>query len=179
MLYVWLFACWQLVCASMPNNNNTDRGLLPWLVRGHGILSLKIFVFLASLGVGSGTNRKLFCLNKCWQAGFKAFHSSDRASFQIFLGGGQIFFYFSMPPDYWKIGKKQHFICSNLTLFIVPFFLFSSFFSFFLFFLFFLTFFFFFSLGGGGGGDGPPAPLKWRLCLPSTFFVLSVLILSV
>ena len=45
-----------------------------------------------------------------------------------------------------KNWKKQHFICSNLTLFIVPFFLF---------FLFFLFFFFFF---GGGGGHGPSLP---------------------
>ena len=34
-----------------------------------------------------------------------------------------------MPPNYWKIGKKQHFICSNLTLFIVPFFVFYLSFS--------------------------------------------------
>ena len=74
-----------------------------------------------------------------------------------FFVGGQIFFYFSMPPDYWKIGKKQLFICSNLTLFIVPFFL--SFFFFFFFSLFsFFSFFFFFFLGG----RRPPAPLKWR-----------------
>ena len=75
---------------------------------------------------------------------------------------GQIFLNFSMPPDYWEIGKKQHFICSNLTLFIVPFFL--SFFlssSFFLFFLFFLSFFFFL-FPWGGGGRRPPDPLKWR-----------------
>ena len=75
---------------------------------------------------------------------------STGASFQLFLGRA---IFFSMPPDYWKIEKKQHFICSNLTLFIVPFFL--SFFSLFPFFS-----FFFFSLGG----DGPPAPLKWRPC---------------
>ena len=72
------------------------------------------------------------------------------ASFQLFLGGGQICLNFSMPPDYWKIGKKQHFICSNLTLFIVPFFLFSLFFLFFLF-------------PWGGGGRRPPSPPKWRL----------------
>ena len=71
--------------------------------------------------------------------------------------------YFSMPPDHWKIGKKQHFICSNLTLFIVPLFLFFSVFSFFLFFLFFFLFFLFFSFSLGGG-DGPPAPLKWHIC---------------
>ena len=70
---------------------------------------------------------------------------------------GPTFFYFSMPPDYWKIGK-QHFICSNLTLFIVAFFLFFSFFSFLSLFFFFL-FFSFFSLGGDG-----PQPPKWRLC---------------
>ena len=75
--------------------------------------------------------------------------------FNFFLRG-KFFLYFSMPLDYWKIGRKQHFICSNLTLSIVPFFLFFSFFSlFFLFFLFFLSFFlFFFFLGG----DALPAP---------------------
>ena len=83
---------------------------------------------------------------------------SAGASFQLFLGGPKFFLYFSMPPDYWKIGKKQYFICSNLTLFIVPFFLFSrvflSLFSFFL-----SDFFFFlFSFSLGGGGDGLPAP---------------------
>ena len=41
----------------------------------------------------------------------------SRGVISTFSWGGQIFFYFSMPPDYWKIGKKQHFICSNLTLF--------------------------------------------------------------
>ena len=72
------------------------------------------------------------------------------ASFQLFLGGPNFFYYFSMPPDYWKIGKKQDFICSNLMLFIVPFFL-SFLFFFFSFFFFFFSFFL-------GGGDGPPAP---------------------
>ena len=60
------------------------------------------------------------------------------ASFQLFWGA--IFLYFSMPQDYWKIGRKQHFIFVNLTLFIVPFF------------LFFIFSFFFFSLGR------PPIP---------------------
>ena len=65
-------------------------------------------------------------------------------------GGGKKFFYFLMPPDYWKIGKKQHFICSNLTSFIVPFFLFLSFFSFFLFSSLFSFFFSFFLFPCGG-----------------------------
>ena len=59
-----------------------------------------------------------------------------------------------------KNWKKQHFICINLTLFIVPFFLFTLFFSFFLFFLFFsffLSFFlFFFFLGGGRATASQP-----------------------
>ena len=72
-------------------------------------------------------------------------------------GGGQIFLKFFNATRQLKIWKKQHFICSNLTLFVVPFFLFSLFFSFFLFFLFFLSFFlFFFFLGGGG--RRPPSP---------------------
>ena len=87
------------------------------------------------------------------------------ASFQLFLGGKD-FFYLSMPPDYWKIGKKQHFICSNLTLFIVPFFLFSLFFSFLSLFSFLLSLFLFPCLGGGGGGGATaPQPPKWRLWL--------------
>ena len=76
-------------------------------------------------------------------------------SFQLF--GGQIYFYFTTyATGLLKNWKKQHFIlCSNLTLFIVPFFLsFFLFFLFYLFYLFFLSFFFF--LGGGRGeGDGP------------------------
>ena len=80
----------------------------------------------------------------------------------FFLGGPKIFLNFSMPPDYWKNWKKQHFICSNLTLFIVPFNL-SFFFSpFFLFFFPFLSFFFFsffsFFFFLGGGGRRPPQP---------------------
>ena len=91
-----------------------------------------------------------------------AYYLYSGASFQLFLGGGggQIFFLFFNSTGLFKNLKKQHFICSNLTLFIVPFFLsfFFLFFSFFsLFFLFFLSFFsfFFFFLGG----NGPPAPL--------------------
>ena len=80
------------------------------------------------------------------------------ASFKLFLGGAKFFFYFSMLPDYWKIGKKQHFICSNLTLFIVPFFL-SFFFSLFSLFFYFSFFPFFFFLRG----DAPPAPLKAQM----------------
>ena len=72
-----------------------------------------------------------------------------------------------------KNWKKQHFICSYLTLFIVPFFLFSLFFSFlslFSFFLsFFLFFFFFFFLGGGGGATAPQPPLP-----PNDAFCLEI-----
>ena len=74
-----------------------------------------------------------------------------RGVISTFYWGPTFLFYFSMPPDYWKIGKKQHFIMySNLTLFIVivPFIL--SFFSF----LSFSCFFFLFFLGG----DGPQPP---------------------
>ena len=74
--------------------------------------------------------------------------------FNFFLGGANFFFIFRCHQTIEKLEKKQHFICSNLTLFIVPFFLslfFLLFFSFF-FFFFFLFFLFSFSLGG----DGPP-----------------------
>ena len=78
--------------------------------------------------------------------------------FNFFLGGPNFFKFFNA-TGLLKNWKKQHFICSNLTFFIVPFFLFS-FFSFSLFSFFFLSFFFSFSLGGGGGGGGrrPPQP---------------------
>ena len=71
--------------------------------------------------------------------------STQERHFNFFLGGQN----FLMPPDYWKIGKKQHFICSNLTLFIVPFFL-SFFFSFF-------SFFFPFSFSLGATAPQPPS----------------------
>ena len=77
--------------------------------------------------------------------------------FNFFLGG-QNFFKFFNATGLLKNWKKQHFICSNLTLCIVPYLL-SFIFSFFLFFLFFFLFFLFFF---SWGSDGPPAPLKWR-----------------
>ena len=70
---------------------------------------------------------------------------------------GQNFFKFFNATGLLKNWKKQHFICSNLTLFIVPFFLFSSFFSFFSLFSFFFSFSCFHF---PWGVDGPPAPLK-------------------
>ena len=72
------------------------------------------------------------------------------ASFQIFLGGPNFFKFFNA-TGLLKNWKKQHFICSNLTSFIVPFFLFL-FFSLFSSFFFFLFFFFL------EGWRGPPAP---------------------
>ena len=74
----------------------------------------------------------------CYQAEYYIYSG---ASFQLFLGR-PIFFYFSMPPDYWKIGKSalymQQFDVIHSSL--------LSFFSFFLFFsfLFILSFFLFF-----------------------------------
>ena len=87
-------------------------------------------------------------------------HLLPGASFQLFLGGGRNFFWFFSATGLLKNWKKQHFICSNLTLFIVPFFLFSLFFSFLSLFSFFLSFFSFFSFFFSSGGDGPPAPLN-------------------
>ena len=88
-------------------------------------------------------------------------YEAHRGVISTFSWGGQNFFLFFNAPGLLKNWKKQHFICSNLTLFIVPFFLsFFFFLLFFLFFLFFLSFFLFsFSLGGA---TAPPAPLKWR-----------------
>ena len=67
-------------------------------------------------------------------------------------GGGKFFLFFNA-TGLLKNWKKQHFICSNLTLFIVPFFL-SFFFS--LFFLFFFLFFFFSFSWRGVTAPQPP-----------------------
>ena len=82
---------------------------------------------------------------------------SQGRHFNFFLGA-KIFLYFQCHRTNWK---KQHFICSNLTLFIVPFFFLSFFlFSFsFFFFSFFFFFFFLFSVYLRGG-DGPQLPIN-------------------
>ena len=82
------------------------------------------------------------------------FAHNFRSVISTFSWGAKFFLFFNA-TGLLKNWKKQHFICSNLTLFIVPFFH-SFFFSFFFFFLFFLFFSFFFFLGG----RRPPAPLK-------------------
>ena len=76
---------------------------------------------------------------------FSRASSSVQGRYFNFFLGGQNFFKFFNATGPLKNWKKQHLICSTLTLFIVPFFLsfFSSFFSFFFFFL---------------GGDGLSAP---------------------
>ena len=101
-------------------------------------------------------------------------------AFQTLVGARGVISTFSWGPNFFYIFqchrtieklKKQHFICSNLTLFIVPFFL--SFFLFFLFspFLFFLfSFFFSFFLFPWGVFPSPPqmTPLVGasNLCYP-------------
>ena len=82
--------------------------------------------------------------------------------FNFFLVG-QIFFYFSMPPNYWKIRKNSTLYViiwrySYFPSFFISFFFF--FFSLFSLFSFFLSFFLFpwGGGGGGGGGDGPQPP---------------------
>ena len=77
-----------------------------------------------------------------------------RGVISTFSWGAKIFFIFQCHRTIEKL-EKQHFICSNLMLFIVPFFL--SFFFFFFFFSFFF-FSFFFSFFFFLGGDGPPSP---------------------
>ena len=89
------------------------------------------------------------------------------ASFQLFLGGGQIFFLFFNATGLLKNWKKQHFICSNLTLFIVPFFLFSLFFLFFSLFSFFSFFFSFFLFPWGTTAPSPPQMTPLNDCVVS------------
>ena len=91
------------------------------------ILSIKMFIFLVETG----------------------------ALFQLFLGRPKFFFSFFNATGLLKNWKKQHFVCSNLTLRIVLFFLFSLFSFFLSLFSFFLSFFF---LLGGGGGRRATAP---------------------
>ena len=97
-------------------------------LRTHNLISNNHPGFLARKSTGTNL---LNCFQD-WQTG---------ASFQLFLGGQKSFLLFNA-TGLLKNWKKQHFKCSNLTLFIVPFFLFSLFFSFF-FFSFFFSFFFF------------------------------------
>ena len=82
-------------------------------------------------------------------------HIHAGASFQLFLGGSKFFLFFNA-TELLKNWKNQHFICSNLTLFIVLhsplYFIFFLFFLFFLFLSFFFLFFFFL------GGDAPSPP---------------------
>ena len=93
------------------------------------------------MGVGRGIQgRREGC------AEGKGAPGSGRASFQLFLTGPKFFLFFIV-TGLLKNWKKQHFICSNLTLLIVPFFLFSYFF---LFFSLFFSFFFLFSFSLGG-----------------------------
>ena len=100
----------------------------------------------------------MFSFYSCWNI---SWHTDSGASFQLFLGGPNLF-NFSMQPDYWKIGKNSTLaICSNLTLFN------SILFSFF--FLFSSFFFFFFFLFPWGGGATAPSPLKWRPCTNSLY----------
>ena len=93
----------------------------------------------------------------------KSWPDPQERHLNFFLGGQNFFKFFSVSPDYWKL-EKQHFICSNLTIYTVPFFL-SFFFSFF-----FLSFFLFFF-----------SHLKWRPCRPDprTTPVYSLLLLCI
>ena len=75
--------------------------------------------------------------------------------FNFFLGVN-IFLYFSMPPDYWKIGKNStlYAVIWHYSMFPSFFLSFFSFFSLFSF-LFFFFFFFSFSLGGATAPQPP------------------------
>ena len=63
----------------------------------------------------------------CWGLPVKCQSCVLGPSFQFFSWEVQFFLIFWC--YYWKIGKKQHFICSDWTLFLVPFFSFFFFFS--------------------------------------------------
>ena len=80
--------------------------------------------------------------------------------FNFFLWG-QFFYIFQCHRTIEKLEKK-HSICSNLTLFIVPFYLFSVFFSF-VFFCLFFFFFFFFLLGRRPPISPQMTPPTWRV----------------
>ena len=83
-----------------------------------------------------------------------------RGVISTFSWGPKFFYIFQCHRTNWK---KQHFICSNLTLFIVPFFFLSFFLFSFSFFFFSFFFFFFFLISVYLRGATAPSPHKCRL----------------
>ena len=86
------------------------------------------------------------------------FWPRDRGVISTSFSWGQIFFISQSHRTIEKLEKKHHYICSNLTLFIVPFFLSFSSLFYFLSFLSFLFSFFLFSFLWGGGRRPPQPP---------------------
>ena len=86
-----------------------------------------------------------------WHTSMDDLLARRRGVISNFSWGAKILFLFFNATGLLKNWKKQHFICSKLKSFIVPFFLFL----FFSLFSFFFSFFFSFSLGGA---TAPPAP---------------------
>ena len=80
--------------------------------------------------------------------------SQQGRHFNFFLEGPNFLKFFNA-TGLLKNWKKKHFICSNLTLFIVPFFLFSLFFSFLSLFSFYSFFLFLFPRGGATAPQPP------------------------
>ena len=102
--------------------------------------------------------------------GMNTDEDSHRGIINFFLGG-QIFYLFFNATGLLKNWKKQHFICGNLALFIVPF-IFFLFFFFFFFFLFFLSFFLF------PWGATTPQPLSKMMPLDSQLHLSTLSSLS-
>ena len=118
-------------------------------------------------------------MKPCSQQYFKLQTHLTRGVISTFSWGANFFIFFNA-TGLLKNWKKQHFICSNLTLFIVPFFLFSLFSLFFLFFLsfflIFLLFLFPFSWWEGRGATVPQPPPMTPLHLTQLTIVVGDLL---
>ena len=150
--------CWSRVCYYIVNHGRVER---TWWKTG--TIRLKVLcVWFARISLNPMI-LQLWC-EHCGR------HCSIRAACSEktvvkHLGCRGVISTFSWGPNFFKFFnatgllkncKKQHCICSNLALFIVLFFHFSSFFLFFLFFLRIISFFLFPWVGRGG--DDHPSP---------------------
>ena len=126
-------------------------------MRAYSIFFMDIYFIALARVWGSTLDHEAQSLSQDWS------EPSSLTSINLGTRAGascQHFFIFFNATVLLKNWKKQHFICSNLTLFIVP--DLRSCFSFFLFSFSFFCFFFIFSFFLGATAPQPPP--KWRLC---------------
>ena len=128
-----------------------------------GLTFEQLYSFAANVAWGTRSDEIYVCKDSLLH-GTSISKSWYRGVISTFSWGGANFFFVFSAIELLKNWKKQHFISSILTLFIVPCFYSCCLSFFFSFFSSFFFFSFFFLFPWGEGGDGPPAPLKWRPC---------------